>query len=72
MGSNQSLVFGNGVVIEAKQGVNPVAEDDIVKTLTSRSILGSGSAAMLYTGLDLHRSFSYITTMNDKDKIISF
>ena len=21
---------------------------------------------MLYTGLDLHKSFSYITTMNDK------
>ncbi|HEX76362.1 MAG TPA: IS110 family transposase [Dehalococcoidia bacterium] len=25
---------------------------------------------MLYTGLDLHRSFSYITTMNDKGKIV--
>ena len=25
---------------------------------------------MPYTGLDLHRSFSYITTMNDKGKII--
>ena len=25
---------------------------------------------MLYTGLDLHRSFSYITTMNDKGEII--
>ena len=24
---------------------------------------------MLYTGLDLHRSFSYITTMNDKGDI---
>ncbi len=27
-------------------------------------------AAMLYTGLDLHKSFSYITTMNDKGEII--
>jgi hypothetical protein len=26
---------------------------------------------MLYTGLDLHRSFSYITTMNDKGEIVS-
>lgn len=26
---------------------------------------------MLYTGLDLHKSFSYITTMNDKGEIIS-
>lgn len=26
---------------------------------------------MLYTGLDYHRSFPYITTMDDKDKIIS-
>jgi len=25
---------------------------------------------MPYTGLDLHRSFSYITTMNDKGEII--
>ena len=25
---------------------------------------------MLYTGLDFHRSFSYITTMNDKGEII--
>jgi len=25
---------------------------------------------MLYTGLDLHKSFSYITTMNDKGEII--
>jgi len=25
---------------------------------------------MLYTGLDLHRSFSYITTMNDKGEIL--
>jgi transposase len=25
---------------------------------------------MLYTGLDLHRSFSYITTMNDKGEIV--
>jgi len=25
---------------------------------------------MLYTGLDLHRSFSYITTMNDKGDVI--
>ena len=25
---------------------------------------------MLYTGLDYHRSLSYITTMNDKGKII--
>lgn len=28
-------------------------------------------AAMLYTGLDYHRSFSYITTVNNKSKIIS-
>ena len=26
---------------------------------------------MLYTGLDYHRSFSYITTVNNKGKIIS-
>lgn len=26
---------------------------------------------MLYTGLDYHRSFSYITTMDDKGKIIN-
>jgi len=26
---------------------------------------------MLYTGLDYHRGFSYITTMNDKGEIIS-
>ena len=26
---------------------------------------------MLYTGLDLHKSFSYITTMHDKGEIIS-
>lgn len=26
---------------------------------------------MLYTGLDLHRSFSYVTTMDDKGEIIS-
>jgi len=26
---------------------------------------------MLYTGLDYHRSFSYITTVNNKSKIIS-
>ena len=26
---------------------------------------------MLYTGLDYHRSFSYITTMDNKGKIIS-
>ena len=26
---------------------------------------------MLYTGLDYHRSFSYITTMNNKDEIIN-
>ncbi len=25
---------------------------------------------MLYTGLDLHKSFSYITTMNDKGQIV--
>lgn len=25
---------------------------------------------MLYTGLDSHRSFSYITTMNDKGEIV--
>ena len=25
---------------------------------------------MLYTGLDLHRSFSYITTMNEKGEIV--
>ena len=25
---------------------------------------------MLYTGLDLHRSFSYVTTMNDKGEIV--
>jgi len=25
---------------------------------------------MLYTGLDYHRSFSYITTMDDKGKIV--
>ena len=25
---------------------------------------------MLYTGLDLHRSFSYITTMSGKGKIV--
>ena len=25
---------------------------------------------MLYTGLDLHKSFSYITTMNDKGEIL--
>ncbi len=25
---------------------------------------------MLYTGLDLHKSFSYITTMNDKGEIV--
>ena len=24
---------------------------------------------MLYTGVDLHRSFSYITTMNDRGEI---
>ena len=26
---------------------------------------------MLYTGWDLHKSFSYITTMNDKSETIS-
>ena len=26
---------------------------------------------MLYTGLDYHRSFSYVTTMDDKGKIVS-
>lgn len=26
---------------------------------------------MLYTGLDYHRSFSYITTMDDEGKIIN-
>ena len=26
---------------------------------------------MLYTGLDYHRSFSYIMTMNDKGEILS-
>jgi transposase len=41
-----------------------------MKTLTSRSIIGSGGAAMLYTGLDLHKSFSYITTVNDKGQIV--
>ena len=25
---------------------------------------------MLYTGVDLHRSFSYITTVNDKSEIV--
>ncbi len=25
---------------------------------------------MLYTGLDLHKSFSYITTMNDNGEIV--
>ena len=25
---------------------------------------------MLYTGLDLHKSFSYITTMDDKGQIV--
>ena len=25
---------------------------------------------MLYKGLDLHRSFSYITTMNDKGEVV--
>ena len=25
---------------------------------------------MLYTGLDLHRSFSYVTTINDKGEIV--
>ena len=25
---------------------------------------------MLYTGLDLHKSFSYITTMNDRGEVI--
>ena len=44
---------------------------DVMKRLTSRSIIGSGGAAMLYTGLDLHKSFSYITTMNDKGETIS-
>jgi transposase len=44
-------------------------QNDVMKTLTSKSIINSGGAAMLYTGLDLHRSFSYITTMNDKGEI---
>lgn len=26
---------------------------------------------MIYTGLGLHRSFSYVTTMTDKGKIVS-
>jgi hypothetical protein len=26
---------------------------------------------MLYTGIDYHRSFSYLTTMNEKGEIIS-
>jgi len=26
---------------------------------------------MLYTGLDYHRSFSYITTMNERGEILS-
>ena len=26
---------------------------------------------MLYTGLDLHKSFSYITTMDDRGQIVS-
>jgi len=25
---------------------------------------------MLYTGVDLHRNFSYITTMNDKGEVL--
>ncbi len=43
---------------------------DVMKTLSSRSIIGSGGAAMLYTGLDLHKSFSYITIMNDRGEVI--
>jgi transposase len=41
-----------------------------MKALTSKSIISSGGAEMLYTGLDLHKSFSYITTMNDKGEIV--
>ncbi len=41
-----------------------------MKRLTSRSIIGSVGAVMLYTGLDLHKSLSYITTMNDKGDIV--
>jgi len=45
-------------------------QSDVMKTLTSRSIIGSGGAVMLYTGVDLHRNFSYITTMNDKGEVL--
>jgi len=41
-----------------------------MKTLTFWGIISSGGTAMLYTGLDLHKSFSYITTMNDKGQIV--
>ena len=37
-----------------------------MKTLTLQSIINSGGTAMLYTDLDFHRSFTYVTTMNDK------
>ena len=45
-------------------------QSGVMKTLTSRSIIGSGGAVMLYTGVDLHRNFSYITTMNDKGEVL--
>ncbi len=32
---------------------------------------GQVSAAMLYTGVDYHRSFSYLTTMNEKGEIVT-
>jgi transposase len=47
-----------------------VIKFDVMKTLTYRSIISSGGAAMLYTGLDLHKSFSYVTTLNAKGEIV--
>ena len=58
-------------VVENNFGTrNGIEQNDVMKTLTSGSIISSGGAAMLYTGLDLHKSFSYITTMNDKGQIV--
>ena len=42
-----------------------------MKTLTFRGIISSGGAAMLYTGLDFHRSFTYATTMDKKGEILN-
>jgi hypothetical protein len=68
-----SISFDNFVILTLAEDFKILvlySSRRFMKTLISRSIINSGGAAMLYIGLDLHRSFSYITIMNDKGETV--